>query len=126
MELVTVLVTGVGGGGHGEQVLKALRLAKTRYKIIGGDMSPYSKGLLDVDHAYILPPAAHPDYSQALLKVCDKHGVSAVFHGSETELKTMSAERDRIQDHGLFLPINPASVIGLCMDKVKTCDILMR
>ena len=44
-ERVSVMVTGVGGGGHGEQILKALRLAPTRYEIVGGDMSPVSSGL---------------------------------------------------------------------------------
>jgi hypothetical protein len=28
MDRIKVLVTGIGGGGNGEQVLKALRLAK--------------------------------------------------------------------------------------------------
>jgi carbamoyl-phosphate synthase large subunit len=124
VESITVLVTGVGGGGHGEQILKSLRLAETHYTIVGGDMTSYSKGLLDVDHAYILPPANDPTYIQILLKICDKHGVVALFHGSEPELKAMSETRDEIQERGVFLPINPASVIAICMDKIKTCDFL--
>jgi len=121
---ISILVTGLSGGAYGEQILKALRMAKTDYKVVGGDMSQFSKGLLEVDYAYILPPAGDPAYVQTLLKICDKHGVSAVFYGSEPELKAMSAARDEFQGHGLFLPINPAPVIDVCMDKVKTCDFL--
>ena len=42
---ITVMLTGIGGGGHGEQILKALKLAETDYEIIGCDMSPNSLGL---------------------------------------------------------------------------------
>jgi carbamoyl-phosphate synthase large subunit len=125
MKEITVLVTGVGGGGHGEQIVKALRLAENDYRIVGADMSPFSKGLLDVDQGYLIPPANDGSYTQVLLKICARHDVAAVFHGSEPELKVMSRDRDMIQERGLFLPINPAAVIELCMDKIKTCDFLV-
>jgi carbamoyl-phosphate synthase large subunit len=126
MEKIKVCVTGVGGGGHGEQILKALRLADTDYCIIGTDMSPYSKGLLEVDHAHILPPASNPRYIEELLSLCNKYEVSALFHGSEPELKAMSASRERIESQEIFLPINPAHVIELCMDKVKCLESLQK
>ena len=123
MEQVTVLVTSVGG--IGEQILKALRLAeKTRYTIVGCDMSPQTKGLLDVDHPYLVPPARDPSYVNSLLKVCRRHRVAAILPGSEPELKVLSEARQTIEDAGLFLPISPASVIDLCLDKVKTCEFL--
>lgn len=126
MSNISVFVTGVGGGGHGEQILKALKLAKTNYTIIGGDISPYSKGLLEVDHSYILPPATDPDYIGSILKICRRHNVVALFHGSEPELKVMSANREILESHGLFLAINPAQVIETCMDKVKMFNFLKR
>ena len=121
---LTVMVTGVGGGGHGMQILKALRLAKTKYTIVGSDMSPISKGLMEVDHPYLLPPAGDEAYLDSLLAVCRRHGVRALFHGSEPELKLMSARRTEIEERGLFLPINPRSVIDLCMDKFETARFL--
>ena len=121
---VKVMVTGVGGGGHGEQILKALRLASTEYEIVGSDMSPLSKGLQDIDYPYILPPASDRRYIDSLLAVCRRHGVQALFHGSEPELKAMSANRLRIEAEGIFLPINPHHVINTCMDKFKTYNFL--
>jgi carbamoyl-phosphate synthase large subunit len=121
---VKVMVTGVGGGGHGEQILKALRLASTEYEIVGSDMSPLSKGLQDVDYPYILPPASDRRYIDSLLVVCQRHGVQALFHGSEPELKVMSANRVRIEAEDIFLPINPQHVINTCMDKFKTYNFL--
>ena len=34
-----VLLTGIGGGGHGEQILKALRLGELEYDIVGTDVA---------------------------------------------------------------------------------------
>jgi carbamoyl-phosphate synthase large subunit len=124
MKKLTVLVTGVGGGGHGLQILKALRMSEMKYKIIGADMSPYSKGLLEADLSILLPPASDSAYIGEVLKVCLKYDVVALFHGSEPELKVMSVNRQTLQSQGLLLPINPSRVIELCMDKVKTLEFL--
>jgi len=121
---INVLVTGVGGGGHGEQILKALRLAKTPYHIIGGDISIMSKGLTEVDEAVILPPAQAPNYISTLLQLCKKEAIQVVFHGSEPELKILSKERHLFKENNIFLPINPEKVIDICMDKNKTITFL--
>jgi carbamoyl-phosphate synthase large subunit len=120
------MVTGVGGGGHGEQILKALRLADRKYFIIGGDMNAFSLGLTQVDVAYLLPPAGAADYVDAVLEACRRHEVRALFHGSEPELKVMSEHRERFKQAAIFLPINPARVIDLCMDKLSTSTWLQR
>ena len=121
---IPVMLTGIGGGGHGEQILKALKLAETDYEIIGCDMSPNSLGLAEVDTAYVVPPASSEEYLPEILRLCRKHGVKALFHGSEPELKVFSANRERIESEGIFLPINPRFVIETCMDKFKTMDFL--
>src|SRR5579883_993260 len=121
-----VMVTGVGGGGHGEQILKALRLADNDYFIVGGDMNAFSLGLTQVDVPYLLPPAGATDYVDAVLEVGRRHEVRALFHGSEPELKVMSEQRQRFERAGIFLPINPAHVIDLCMDKYATSTWLQR
>ncbi len=123
-EQMTVMVTGIGGGGHGEQILKALRLAETKYRIVGGDMSPISKGLMEVDSPYLLPPATDEKYIDAVLAVCKKENVKVLFHGSEPELNAMSSHREKIRKAGVFLPINSKKVIETCMDKVKTTAFL--
>jgi carbamoyl-phosphate synthase large subunit len=121
---IPVMVTGIGGGGLGEQILKALRLSTLNYTIIGGDMSAASKGLAEVDIGYILPAANDPDYIPTVLAVCRKHKIEALFAGSEPELKVMSRERKTITDAGVFLPINPQQVIDICTDKFKTVEFL--
>jgi carbamoyl-phosphate synthase large subunit len=123
-EPISVMVTGVGGGGHGEQILKALRLADTDYEITATDMAPLSSGLVHADHAAIVPAASDPSYVSVLLELCAERGVRVVFHGSEPELKRMSSERERFAEAGILLPINPRAVIDTCLDKIATMEAL--
>ncbi len=117
---IRVMVTGVGGGGNGEQLIKALRLSEKDYFLIGADITPISKGLYQVDSKTILPPASDPNYIEQLIKVCKLNQADALFTGSEPELKAVAAVQDQIRAEGIFLPMNPKSVIDLCMDKNKT------
>lgn len=123
-ERITVLVSAIGGGGHGEQILKALRMADTDYRIIGADNSPLCPQFEMVDVALTLPKADSPDYIDAVLAVCKKYDVAAVFHGCEPELKALSEARHRFEEAGILLPINPPDVITVCMDKSKTREFL--
>lgn len=115
----TVMVTGVGGGSHGHEIVKSLRLPR-RWRIVGVDMSAMSLGLCDVDVAAIVPPATSPQYVDALLNLCKAHGVQALFHGSEPELKVLSTERKRFSEAGVFLPLNSQEVVALGLDKAAT------
>lgn len=114
------MVTGLAGGGLGEQILKALRMIKDRYIVVGGDMNPASKGLAEVEYPFVLPPASAPGYLEAVVQACRKHGVRAFFPGSELELIALSRARKTLNDLEVFLPINPPDVLELCLDKFKT------
>lgn len=121
---IRVLVTGVGGGGNGEQLVKALRMAERKYRIFGADITPLSKGLFLADERIILPPAPAPEYLDVLLRVCRENRIDALFTGSEPELKRISVVQDEIRAAGVFLPMNPAKVIETCLDKAKTMAFL--
>lgn len=121
---IVVIVTGVGGGAFGEQILKALRLATTAYEIVAVDMDATSKGFADADHAEIVPPASDTGYVDALLEVARRRGARAIFPGSEPELAVLSAHRDRVRSAGILLPIDRAEVIDLCLNKARTFEFL--
>lgn len=118
---INVLVTAIGGGGHGDQILKALRLADPgRYRIFGADANPICPQRALVEKFAALPPARSPDYLDALLGLCRRWQVQALFHGCEPELNAFAEHRDRIEAAGIFLPINRTDLIRLCMDKAET------
>jgi carbamoyl-phosphate synthase large subunit len=124
-EKIVVMVTAIGGGGHGEQIVKALRLAG-RYQIVGGDLNPYCPQFGDVDEAVTLPAASDPAFIAAVLSVAQKFGARAVFHGCEPELKAYSLHRDRFEAAGILLPINPQEVLDTCFDKALTGAFLRK
>lgn len=122
---VTVLITGVGGGGLGEQLIKALRLSQTvQYTIIGTDVTKASKGLMETDIAELVPFANAADYIPALINLCEKYKVQVLLPGSEPELKVIGIHRDKFIEKNIFLPINSQDVLNICFDKFKTVDFL--
>lgn len=122
---VRVMVTAVGGGGHGEQILKALRLAEPgRYHIVAADARPNQPQFALADENVLLPAASDPGYLEALIATCKASGIQALFHGCEPELKIFAANLDRLKAENLFVPINRPDLIQLCMNKERTNDRL--
>ena len=122
--MINVLVTGIGGGGVGEQLIKALKLSKHKYGIIGTDITNISKGFNEVDKAYVVSKANAKNYINELLDICEKHNVKAVFPGSEIELKVISESRNKFESLGVLVFVNSDEVLDICLDKNKTIDFL--
>ena len=124
-EPMTVFVGAIGGGGHGEQIVKALRLAGAeRYRIVGGDVSRYCPQFALVDVPVLLPKATESCYIDAVLALARRFDVKAVFHGCEPELLAFHRNRDTFIRNNIFLPINAPEVIEVCMDKTRTAAFL--
>ena len=119
--MINVLVTAIGGGGHGDQILKALRLATPgRYTIFGADANPQCPQASLVEKFVTLPLASDPTYMSVLLQTCKALNIRALFHGCEPELLLFSKNRRVLEEAGIFLPINNTSLIQLCLDKGRT------
>lgn len=121
-----VLVTGAGGGGNGEQLVKSLKLPSCDYTVIAADMTQETAELSGGDICRVLPAATHPEYIDALVDLCIRENVKAVFPGSEPELRRISAERNKILPHVDLLAINSERVIDICSDKYKTNEFLQQ
>lgn len=117
---IRVLVSGTGGGGNGEQLVKCLKLSSLGYTVIGTDQSLAAASLSGADEPRVLPHASHVDYTDALIALCKEEDVQAIFPGSEPELRRISLDRERISPHVELLAINPAHVIEICSDKFRT------
>lgn len=117
---IRALITGVGGGGHGLEIMKALRISEIPYYICGTDMSEQSIGLFKADKRYVVPPASHTDYISTILDICKREKIQVIFHGSEPELKALSENREIFENKGIFLPLNSREIINMCIDKKQT------
>lgn len=123
---INILITGLGGGSHGVEILKALKLSNLPYYFIGTDINKFSYGFSLVNKSYVVPRADHPKYIKVLVHICKENNVDVLFHGSEFVLKVISKNRKVFQDLGIFLPINSPELIDLCMDKYETMKLLKK
>lgn len=118
-----VLVTGIGGGGHGEQVLKALKLSG-RYFIVGTDIHGECSNRNKVDQFKVLPRADAPEYLDELIALAQRYHCKAVFHGSEAEMMVLSQRSSELKAADIYVPVNPPSVMKICQDKAATMAFL--
>lgn len=126
-EKIAVLVTAVGGGGVGEQILKALLIANkqhNKYHIIVGDMNADCPQFAWADESVVLPPAHDPNFIEFIVDLCRRKFCKVVFYGCEPDLKKLSENRKIFEDENIFLPLNPQKLIDDCLDKVKTGKLL--
>ena len=113
----TVAVTGVGGG-VGQSVLRALRLSALPWRIIGGDMSPWSAGIYTCQRGYILPPAYDALYVERLLQVLAREQVQVLVPGTDPELSVIAAARERLLSAGILPIVGSAEAVRYCRDKL--------
>jgi carbamoyl-phosphate synthase large subunit len=121
---IKVLVTGAGGGGNGEQLVKCLKLESENYTVVATDLSIESAQLSGGDICRVLPLASDENYTKALIDICLSEEVKAIFPGSEPELRRISSDREMILAHVDLLAINSERVIDICSDKFKTNEFL--
>lgn len=118
-------MTGVGSGGHGEQILKALTLAgPDKYMLFGADANAGARSKLILDQVYELPLANSLGYIDTVLSLAQKLDVDAIFHGSEPELTALSAEKSRFEQAGIFLATNQQDLVKTAMNKDSITKVL--
>lgn len=124
---IPVFITAVGGGGVGEQILKALKIAQQdtpRYRFILGDMNPNTAQFSHADKAYQLPAAKDKAFVETVLQYCVDNDCKILFCGCEPDIKAISPHRHLFEDKGIIVALNPHHVIEQCMDK-NACSLLL-
>lgn len=124
MKIINILVTGAGGGGIGEQVIKCLRLCDLKLKIIATDVTAVSKAKIDGDEFVIVPFASDSNYISFILGLCQTMDVKVIIPGSEMEIKVFSKNREIFNKSGIVLLINSEEIIRICLDKNLTSQFL--
>jgi carbamoyl-phosphate synthase large subunit len=123
----TVLITATGSI-IGEGIIKCLKLANTNrsrsfsYEIVTADMRVDAAGLYRGHHAELIPsPRNELVYRDALVKVCKKYSIRAIFCGSDEELLPLARLCPIIEkETGARVITNPLSTLEAALDKWKT------
>lgn len=124
--VLNVLVTGAGGGGVGEQLTKTMKLSGIESRIVATDTSRISTATVSADVFELVPSARDDGYLDALLALAERESIDVLLPGSEAELRVISDHRERFEQLGVFLPINPKSVIDLSLDKSRTAEFFVK
>jgi len=126
--IANVLVT-AAGGIVGQGIIKALKLSNksanspVTYNIFGTDMNPLAAGLYRCNAGVLVPPATSPDYVDVITGVCKNNDISAVFVGSDGELLTLAAARERIErESGAKVLAGTRDILSVARDKWKTYE----
>lgn len=119
MTEIKVVVTGAGGGGIGEQVIKALRNGKNRYQVISTDTRDLTVAKALGDRFHRMPLASDGSYIQKLISLCNEYDCRIVIPGSEPELLRIAASIDEFRKNSIYVPINSAELISVCSDKIQ-------
>ncbi|MCF6339849.1 MAG: ATP-grasp domain-containing protein [Sulfurimonas sp.] len=125
MKKISILVTGIGGGSHGEQIIKSLNLVKNLdLEIIGTDVTALTTGKTIVDKFYQVPYVSDSKYEESIFKIIEENNIKFIFHGSEPELKFISENREKFEKLSIHHPLNSKDAISLCMNKYETYKYL--
>jgi carbamoyl-phosphate synthase large subunit len=117
---IRVLVTAIGGGGHGEQIVRALasRLdGAPQLTILGADRNPNVPQRSLVSEFIQLPSASDPSYFESLVSVISSRQIDMVFHGCEPEMHLMNQNAAELKTLGVATSLNEEKVVSLCQDK---------
>ena len=124
MRTIPVLVTSVGGN-VGQGVVKALRCARGKFRIIGVDMEPRSAGFSFVDQHYVVSRSEDAEFFEHLCEIHEREEFEAVYVCSHSELDAFTALRPRLMDRlGISVFVNPPEVIAIGRDKLRTAEFL--
>jgi carbamoyl-phosphate synthase large subunit len=127
MEEIGILVTGVGPGSTGEQVVKALRSGRRWYRIAVANVDVARAVVAPGAERVRLPPAVDPGYLAALGAAADRVEARFVVPGTDVELRRIVTGQAELARYTAAIAlVNEASVIAVCSDKGETAAAVGR
>lgn len=121
MQAKRILVIGCGGS-PGVNFIRALRLARKKFYIVGADINRYFLHISPVDKRYLLSGSeTSVEHVSKIIKTIKKERIDFVHAQPDEEVKILSDYRDVLPAR-LFLPSKKA--IDTFQDKWKTYVIL--
>ncbi len=125
--MIHALVTAVGCNTS-LSIIKGLRRAGERYRIVGVDITPPHEalGASFCDAFYQVPSFRDDGYVESLLDIIHKEGVMLLFSVLDQELEILAAVETSLSAEGVRLCAAPGPVIKLCNDKYALNTFLQK
>jgi carbamoyl-phosphate synthase large subunit len=114
---LTVLLTAAGSPGASTCIRHLRGIRERRVRVIGvdADREAIGRGLCDGFHA--VPPAASPEYPEALLEVARIEGPDVLIPASTFEIETVAPWTDRFEALGVRVLASRPEDLQLANDK---------
>jgi len=106
------------GSGIGQSIVNSCRLSSLPLHLIGFDVSAMAYGACDCHEQCTLPQSLSPEYADALLAACKKHGVALLIPGLDLDLTVISENTPRFESEGIRVLVGGIEFIRLCRDKL--------
>lgn len=123
--MITVLVTGAGGG-VGQGIIKSLKMTKDlEIKVIVADMSELAAGLYAGDIACLVEGCSSPTYMNSLARIFDKYKVDFYIPGTDVELMFCAENKSKMKENfNVETVVSSVETIDIADDKFKTFEFL--
>jgi len=109
------------GYAPSNNLARSLRAGAEPAFIVGCNDDQFTLKRSDADRNYLVPPANHPEWGQALRRIVEAEHLSLIVPTIDSDPDSLSRVRKQIGEY-LFLP--RASVLELCRDKYRLTAFL--
>jgi carbamoyl-phosphate synthase large subunit len=116
MSETTVLVTSAGTAS-GVNVIRSLRLADARTRVVATDMDPWAAGIHLADRGFISPVASSPGFEPFLFDLVSREKISAIFPIHSSEIAIVAGLSSKLKANGVHSLLASASAVRACDDK---------
>lgn len=113
---MNILITSAGRRVKVIQYFKA-EVYSSNGSIITTDMDPNAPALYFSDFNYIVPAITCDNYINELIKICEKHQVTAVLSLIDPELELLAANKKYFTEKNIHLIISEIDMVEMCFDK---------
>ncbi len=125
MELIKVMIAGIGGASLGTEIYKCLKLENI-YELYGCDISPKAYGMYDLGFTKTYHISPNDDYITTVLNVCNDAGIKWLVPGGEQPMTILGRSASIFADAGIHVVTNNPQVISICSDKQQTFSHLAK
>ena len=117
-----ILFTGVGRRIELIQAFRDAALVLNKdLKIYGADITGSAPALAYCNHTRKVVAMKDPSYIDELIRICAKDHIDLIIPTIDTDLMSLSLNRERFRTIGTRVMISAPERIAICRDKNKTC-----
>lgn len=118
---VNLLFTSVG---RRVELMRAFRRAYAGLdlpgRIVATDIDPLAPALHEVDVPYLVPRFTTPDYIPALVDICQREQITAIFPLIDPDIPLLAQHRTALEATGARLAVVPTAAAAIAADKWLT------